>query len=299
MEFIRSSLLRDHTAATEVKKIDLPINPLSHLIFSLDCFNVANEATLAEIIGFINKLTVTKLGKTVLYAESEDLYGVNCYLYGRRPVLSGKVATVTNHQCLSLILPFGRRIFDPAECYPATKKGELTLTMDTTVPSGSADNGTLNIEAVELIGATPAHYLKTTMATVSKPNKLGDNDLDLPMGNDIIAIQIRMTTFPGAASHTFGVDLAKVLVNNQELGYSAARAQCLVGDLIHLFETQHGNIAAQGTINPDNIVYLDFDPRRNDEFLLETAGKSSVTLRMEMGVDEATYVTVLEKVAVG
>lgn len=296
MEFIRSSLLKDHTTATEVKKLDLPVNPLSHLIITMDAYNATDEATLAEILAFINKVSVSHLGKTVLDAESEDLYGVNCYLYGNRPVLSAKLATDNQHRAVSLVVPFGRRIFDPSECYPATKKGELTLSLDMTVPATSCDNSTLNVEAVELVDATPQHYLKTTMATVSAPGATGENDYDLPIGNEIVALQIRMTTFPGASSHTFGVDVAKVLVNNQEYGYSAARALCLVGDLIHRIDTQHGSIAAQGAINPDNVVWLDYDPRGNGEFLLETEGKSSVKLRMDMGVDEATYVTIMERV---
>jgi hypothetical protein len=296
-EFIRSSLLRDYTTATEVKKIDLPVNPLSHLIISMDAYNATDEATLAELLAFINKVTVTQMGKTVVDLQSEDLYALNCYLYHRRPVLYGKIATNDQARILSLIVPFGRRMFDPAECFPATKKGELTLTLDMTVPATSADNSTLNIEAVELVGANPANYLKSTVATIAAPGATGDNDWEVPIGNKIVMLQIRMTTFPAASSHTFGVDLAKVLVNNKEYGYSAARAQCLVGDLINIVDTQHGTIAAQGSIEPLNVVWLDYDPRGDGNWLLETAGKSSVKVRMEMGVDEATYVTVAELVS--
>jgi hypothetical protein len=294
MQFIRSSLLKDHTTATEVKKIDLPVNPLSHLLISIDGYNATDEATLAEIIAFINKIEVTKMGTTILYCESEDLYGVNCYLYKKRPVLSGKLATDNLHRGLTLIVPFGRKIFDPSECLPATRKGELTLTLDTTVPATSWDNSTLNIEAIELVGATPDKHLKVSQSNIAAPGATGDNDFELPIGNQIVAIQVRMTTFPAASSHTFGADTCKILVDNKEYGYSLARAQCLVGDLIFHVDTQHGTIAAQGTINPDNIVYLDFDPRGDGNFLLDTAGKSSVKLRMNMGVDEATYVTIIE-----
>lgn len=298
MEFIRSSLVRDRTAATEVLKLDLPVNALSHLIISLDMYNATDEATLAEVLAFINSVTVTHSGKTVISGQSEDLYAVNARMFGRRPVLTGKIATDNQLRCLSLIVPFGRKIFNPEECYPATRKGELTLSLDYTAPATAADNGTLNIEAVELVGATPRHYMKTVMSTISAPGATGDNDWDMPIGNEIIAAAIRMTTWPGASSHTFGVDMAKVLVENREYGYAAARAQCLAGDLISQYETQHGTIAAQGFITPASVVWLDFDPARDGNFLLDTKGKSSVKMRLEMGVDEATYVTLLERVAV-
>jgi len=298
MEFIRSSLLKDHTTTTEAKKIDLPTNPLSHLVISIDGYNVTDEATLAEIIAFINKVTVTHSGVAVIDIESEDLYGVNCYLFKRRPILTSKIATDNAARCLSLIVPFGRRIFDPSECYPACKKGELTLTLDTTVPSASLDNSTLNIEAVELVGATPSQFLKTTQLVVVAPGATGDNDKELPIGNKIVCVQIRMTTFPGASSHTYGVDVAKIMVNNKEFGYTAARAHCLIGDMINRIDNQPGDIAAQGEIQPDNIVWLDYDPHGDGQWLLETEGKSSVKIRMTMGVNEATTLTIMELVSV-
>lgn len=298
MEFVRSNLLRDHTSATEKKKIILPERPLSHLIISLDGYNATDETTLAEFLAFMNTVKVSHSGVTINSMQSEDLYGVNSYLYHKRPVLTQKLATDNLNRCLSLIVPFGREIMNPEECYPAVKEGKLTLEMDMAALATSIDNGTINVECVELPDANPTHFLKAVMSTVSAPGATGDNDWPLPEGNEIIAIQIRMTTWPGASSHAWGVDMARVLVNNKEYGYAAARAQCLVGDLIHHYDTQHGNIAAQGLIQPANVVYLDFDPRHDNQYLLDTVGKTSVKLRMEMGVDEATYVTVLERVAV-
>lgn len=297
-KFIRSNIVRDRTAATEVLKLDLPVNPISHLIVSLDGYNATNETTLAEILAFINSITVSQDGKVILYAQSEDLYGINSYLYGNRPVLTQKLDTDNLLRILSLIVPFGRKIFDTSECYPATKKGELTCTIDYTAPATSMDNGTLNVEAVQLVGASPSHYMKTVMKTVTAPGATGDNEVTLPLGNEIIAIQIRCTTWPGASSHAFGVDLATVMIDESEFGYTGARAQCLTGDLIHLYDTQHGAIAAQGLITPDSIFFLDFDPRKDGQWLLETAGKASAKLKLEMGIDEATYVTTLERVPV-
>lgn len=296
MRFIRSSLLKDHTTATEVKKLDLPVNPLSHLIISMDAYNATDEATLAELLAFINSVTVEHNGVGVVSLQSEDLYGVDSYLYNRRPVLVGKLATDNLHRCLSLVVPFGRRIFDAEECYPATKKGELVLSLDMTVPATSADNSTLNVEAVELPEASPSRFLKTIMKTVSAPGATGENDVELPIGNKIVALLLRLTTWPGASTHTYGVNGVKTFVDNQQVGYSYARAQCLTGDLIHHWDTQHGSIAAQGAIVPASMLCVDFDPNRDGQYLLETEGRSRVHAVLDMGVDEATYVTTCELV---
>jgi hypothetical protein len=298
MEFIRSSLIKDRTAATETLQKDLPINPLSHLIISLDAYNATDEATLAELLAFVNSITIDKMGQTILSLESEDLYALNCYIFGKHPVLTGKLATDNLNRTLSLIVPFGRRVYDPNECYPATKKGELTMSLDYTVPSSAADNGILNIETVELVGATPRQYMKSTLATISAPGATGENDYELPIGNKIIALGIRMTTFYAAAASTLGVEAAKVLVDNSEYGFAFAKAQCCVGEMINICDTQHGNIAAQGLIQPASYFFLDYDPAKDDNYLLDTKGKSSVKLRLDMGVDEATKVMVNELVSI-
>jgi len=298
MEFIRSQLWRDHTTATEVLEKDLPTGALSHLILSMDGYNVTDEATLAEILAFINAVEVTRSGVTVLSLESEDLYGVNMYLYKHFPELTGKVATDDYARNLGLIIPFGRRIFDPDECYPPTKKGDLTLRVNFTVPAASLDNSTVNIETVELVGAQPTHFMRSTLLTVVAPGATGDNDVELPIGNEIICVQMRLTTIPGASSHTYGVDNARILVNDREFGYAAARAQCLQADRVFRVDGQHSTIGAQGVDQSDNVLWLDFDPAGDGRFLLDTKGRSSVKLRLNMGVDEATKVTLLERVAV-
>jgi hypothetical protein len=284
--------------ATEHIEKDLPIEPISHLILTFSFFNATDEGTLIEVLGFINKITVAKLGVPILSLESEDLYAQNCYLFGRRPVLTAKIGTDNYARSLTLMVPMGRKLYDPKECFPATKKGELTLDLDTTVPATTLDNAVVNIETVSLPGATPSRYLKSTMQTITAPGSTGDNDVDLPLGNDIVAMCLRLTTWLTAATHTLGVDYLQLLVNDNNYGYQSAHMACLMGDLVNIIDTQHGAIAAQGLIQPSQCVFLDFDPRRNDEFLLQTAGKTSAKLRLEMGVDEATYLSLYELVKV-
>jgi hypothetical protein len=298
MEFIRSRLISDRTSATEVLPVDLPVNPISHLIVSIEGYNVTDEATLAEIIAFLNTLTVAKLGVTVMNVQSEDLYAVNCYLYGKRPMLTSRIATNDQNRVLSLMVPFGRKPFDPDECFPATQKGELTLTMDLTVLGTSIDNGVINVDVVQLPGASPSHYLKTVTKTEAAPGATGDHEVVLPLGNEIVAILLRETTFPGASSHTYGVEVATVLVDEKEYGYASAGAECLTGDLGLRLDGQSGDIAASGEVLPDNVVWLDFDPLLDGRYLLDTKGKSSVKMRLNMGVNEATNITTIERVAV-
>ena len=104
------------------------------------------------------------------------------------------------------------------------------------------------------------------------------------------------TTFPAASSHTFGIESFKLKYNNVEKYLSYASSVCLLGEMNQHLQLQAGTIAAQGTIVPDNFVFIDFDPRGDDNYLLETSNASSLKLVANMGVDEASYISVLELV---
>lgn len=298
MEFMYSNILKDHTMATETISLDLPVNPLSHLIITIEGYNVTDEATWAEIIAFINEVTVTHRGNSIVNLESEDLAYLQTVLGLGVPVLTQNIATDNKNRELTLIIPFGRTLFNPDECFFATKKGELQLKVDTTIPSSSLDNGVINIEACELFGATPSQYMKTTLFNIAAPGGTGDNDVSLPIGNDIAKVLLFSTTVPGTSSHTWGINEAKVMVDNSEFGYVSAKAKCLAGfNSIYGLGKNH-NIGAYGDVIPNNYFCLDYDFGSSGQFLLKTSGKSSVKVRLNMGVDEASKIIPIEIVSI-
>jgi len=298
MELHRQRIVERHTTATEVLKENLPIEPLSHLIFTIDGYNVTDETTLAEILGFINNIQVTREGVGILDLQSEDLYGVNAYLYRHLPELTGRLATDNEQRTLTMVIPFGRKLCDPNECYPATKKGELVLRVDTTVPATSIDNSTISIDAVTLPGANPSRYLKTVRKALSAPGATGEFEFELPTGNKLVAIQFRLVTVPTTSSHAYGVNIVKLMCDNKEALYTSADMMCMMGERGLRIGHPNATIAAQGLGPLELIAWLDLDPVGSDDFLLDTAGKSSVKLNLNYGVNEAVDLTTLELVAV-
>lgn len=294
MDVLRTNILRRHTTATEVKQIDLPIDPISHLIITLDGYNATDEATLAEILAFINNINVSKMGKTIFDLESEEIYALNCWITGKQPMLTGKLATDNYHRALSLVIPFGRKLYDPNECLPASKKGELTLTLDMTVPSTSMDNSLLNVECVSLPGASPKQRLKCTHRAVSAPGATGESQIDIPIGNQIALIIARLTTFPTTSSHAFGINEFSILKNNKEHHFVATDSLALLADMAKYIANQGNTIAAQGLYAPDNTLFLDFDPDKDGKMLLDTKGLSSCIIEANYGVDEAQTISFVE-----
>jgi len=299
MQFIHSNILKDYTMATETIVIDLPVNPLSHLVITLEGYNVgAVEETWADIIALINKITVVHRGTSIIDLESEDLAFLQTVLGMGMPMLTACTAADNQNRELTLIVPFGRTLFNPNECFKATRKGELQLHLNTTLPDDPLDNGIINIEAVELLDASPAQYMKSTLLSIAAPGGTGDNDVDIPIGNDIAKILLYSTTVPGAASHTWGINEAKVMVDNSEFGYVSTKAKCQKGLLSQFGLGKNHDIALYGNVIPDHYIMLDFDPTWNNEYILATAGKSSVKVRLNMGVNEAAKVIPIELVKI-
>jgi len=292
-------LMDARTMATEVITIDLPVNPVSHLILTVEYYNVTDEATLAEVLAFINRVTVAHLGRSIISLESEDLSGLNAYLYGVGGWRHNPIATDNQDIAFSMIVPFGRFPFCAGECFPASKRGEFQLTLDTTVPATSLDNATISVAAIELLDAVPVSYLKCAGMAVGAPAAVGNLDVDLPIGNKLAAILLRMTTWPAASSKVWGIDDVRLLFDNVELDYVSANAPSLVGEMMLRATIPSRSVAAQGLPAPNNVCWMDFDPDLSAEYLIDTKGASSVKLRNNMGVAEASWVSPVEIVDVG
>lgn len=293
-EFIRSTILDAHTMATEVKTYDLPINPISHLVLTVEGYTLTDEVTIANILSFINLITVRHVGIQIINHESEDLALLNSYLFGSGGLALAPVATVNQHLSYSLIIPFGRKLYNPDECFPATRKGEFQITLDTIIPTTEFDNAVMSISAIQLPEATPARHLVSTLFSITNPGDTGEHDIDLPIGNDLLACLIRMTSFPGTSELTFGLDDLRLLVDNRELNIVSSKASELAGEMINRMKGTVRSTAAQGGLIPNTCIWMDFDPTRDGAYMVDTRGKARVHLRVKYGVDEAVFIAPLE-----
>ena len=299
MEFRRTRLLSRHTIATEVVDYDLPADPISHLVLTMHGYNVTDEATLAELLGFLNKVTVSKLGVTILDQESEDLYGVHAYLLQRLPVVTGRLATDDYVRTLTLVIPFGRRLYDGRECLPAAKKGDRKLRLDTTVPATSWDNAHISVDVVELPGASPARYLKTYGVTLAAPAGTGHSDIRLACGNRLLCHQFRLTTVPTTTSITWGINTVALKLKNQEYRLTSADMMCLQGERGLRIGCPDATIAAQGLSPLNLIAWLDYDPNSDEDGGIDLSAETDAKLDADYGVAEAEVLTSLELVGTG
>lgn len=298
MEILRTALVSDETlTASEVKTVDLPINPVSHLALTLKGLNATDEATLAEVVARLTKITVSRLGDSQLDIGGADLFALNCWMFGNVPLLTNRVATDNATRALTLILPFGRTLYNSKECYPATRRGEFKIQITISATETAIDGLILQLEAVELLGATPSRYLKVRQLTKT-PTATGDVHQDLPIGNLLAGLFLFSTTVPTGTAWTTTIDSIKVLKDNREKLIAAAQWETLHGELLDRIGYRGAFAAATGDDPIHKYAGLDFSPGNKDEFLLETKGSSSLETVVTAGDTNLYRVLPLELVRV-
>lgn len=297
-EFLRSIIINEETPAADgTFTYDLPVNPVSHLILGILCLNVTNEATPLEIAQLITNVHVLHRGTTILQMRGEDLMAWNQIQFGRTPILLNQAADDDGVRALMLVIPFGRKLYHAEECFPESKAGELQLQLTVDIANAGADGLILQLESLELLGARPSRYLKQT-TLVSTPTAVGTWDVELPIGNDYTGIMLRGTSKPATTSWTATIEDIKLLANNKETYFSSSLWECLRGSLILRPGHEPGHIIASGHDQIAHYAYMDFNPSRDDYWLLKSANLSALTLRINAGVDDEIRLFPMEMVKV-
>jgi len=321
MDFIRSVLVQDETPPGDgVYSYDLPVNPLSHIVLTLKALNLTanTKATLAQLLGALEKVEVLFKGQALISVSGSDLYALNCALIGKEPWQENVINTENAVRHLSLMIPMGRSLYNPEECFPESKKGELKLQIQVDITDTGYDGVIFQIETVELIDASPAKFLKMTTLSLT-PSATGDVDLDLPIGNSIAGILLYGTTVPTGISWTSTIDKIRLLANNKEKGFANCNWESLHGDFInrlgpagawgekfHLENTataytQNADTATEEQDDSDIAHYalMDYGIGIPEEFLLITDGLSRLHLRITAGDTNVLRAIAIELVESG
>lgn len=305
-QILRTTLIRNRPidpAAGEFQ-VDLPVNPLSGIIVTMRAtINDATSAARDWFGNFAAKYTnwrVTYRGATIIFGNTTDL-AVAMALRERQIPSPGNVSR-TDGDAISFTFPllFGRKLYDAMECFPATRRGDLVLTLNFGADVAQLDNHTLQVETIELLDAKPARFVKTTTLEQAMA-AAGENTIELPIGNKLIGAVLRPFTFPDGVSFLSSFGEIALLVDNVEVidarvnfdtthGMIARRVNPLIDFLNH----DHGFLdAAAGQTDTQPVSelfamnraygYLDWDPLDDDAYLIDTRGAAHVQLQMQSG----------------
>jgi hypothetical protein len=294
------------TASVDVTPVDLPVNPLSHLILTLKHTKVtAAQATalgqvITPIMQQITDLSIRHRGENIVQGSLQDLTVLNALVTGQPPAV-GEIAQADNEeQFVSFMISLSRRPYWHEEAFPATQRGNLRFHMTAGPISALYDAAQWALEAVELIEDEPVRFLKYTTQTRTIA-ATGRQKIPLPIGNDILGILCFDPNDEVDSTITFAFDKVKLMKDNVEQYFAESNWESIresVTRRLHNYHLAWGHFHAQAAADtvtgeeqmtvadrpPLQYGYLDFDPLNDGSYALETRGASSLDLDINAGV---------------
>jgi len=302
-KFLRSICVPEQAISADgVVSFDLAVNPLSCVMLGLRPLNntgtLANYASYVAIASAVNRATIYYLGQSIFSMRGEDIAALNWLRHGIYPWEANPDNVDDAQRCVVLPMFLGKHMYDRKSCFPATRRGELILELDLDIADTGYDGLRLSVDTLELLGASPSEYEKK-LSVYQTFAATGTNDVDLYTGNKCRGILLFGTTgYAGAApAPTWG--RIKVLLDNIEQGFHAIDWEMAIPDSALIAGRQPAMGQHKHTVpgaglgveestsvfdidqNFTQYNYLDYDPTRDDEFILETRGSTRFQIRAE------------------
>jgi hypothetical protein len=219
---------------------------------------------------------------------------------------------------VTFVLPFGRHLFNADECFPATGRGEFQFRVSSGADPAGLDGFTYSLEAVELVNAQPKQFIRMTGFT-GTANATGEADRDLPLGNPLLGVLLFGTTIGATVESANTIRDVKLLVDNKEMYYQLSNWDTLHGEMArrakgtfviqphtHAVDIADAGGTYRASLQPEavnatleNYAYLDFDPNGDGAYMLETAGRGRVHMRLTFGATDAMRYMPVELVPIG
>lgn len=327
MKLLHTIMRQPYTVSADgVETYDLPVNPLSVIHIGIrplnDTGTLANVPRYMELCESLNAIRVLYRGQSVFSMRGRDAAALNYFRHGVIPMGPHTTADNVNNdrRFASLPIYLGRFPFDHRCCFPASKRGELTLELDVDIASTGYDALQISLETDEILGADPKEYERK--AVISKTwAATGDQDFELPTGYDVRGLLLFGTTGHTGATPapSWGNNFSLFLEGQQEaissmswqvamtMGQLMGRQAPMIDAHKHIVttngnaETELATLAGPYDQSRDwsQWAFVDLDPTRDDTFSIRTRGASSFSIRANVGTADAVRVVPIERVSIG
>lgn len=274
---------------------DMSVNPISFVLLHVRASAAAGAADLAQLLAHLEAIVVTFKGTSIVSMSGADLVRLVHVLWGRAINLENFGVVLPGLVSFTIPIPFTRVPFWSKEAFPATRRGELTMAVTRSAVLTNITAPQFAVESVTLLEADPQQFLK--MVTLSRAIAIGDADMELPIGNPVLGLQIfspvAMANDPIAET----IRRLRLLVDNVEMdiGDASFDAHRAISFLRAADLPEY--VALPSSVR--NYTYVDLDPLKDDGFALETEGRASVRLRFVPDVGGTVRVTPVELVRLG
>jgi len=307
-------------AAGDAAIVDnLPVNPLSFVDITLrGATSVANTLpTPFNMASVLSRIEVLFRGSSIISIAPNDLLVLQDAMGWLNSGPGNSSDTGLDRWFITLRVSFSRMPFWFNEGFPASRAGELQLRLTPAAAFVNVTTPSILVETEEILDGEFTRFLKYTQLART-PTATGESDQDLPIGNPYCGILLFGTTFPTSTTVTASLREVRVLMDNQEAYIPRTRWDSLRAQLrMHVSHgselMNHVHRLAAGAPAGDALVeaaqwsngsqyaqygWLEFDPLRDGQYLLPTAGRSRVSLRINADVADAQRIYPIELLTV-
>lgn len=307
-------------AAADAAIVDnLPVNPLSFVDIVIRGATAAalTLPTINQMLNVLSRIEVLFRGSSVISITPNDLYILQSVMGWAHSTPQPHADTGADRWAILLRVSFSRMPFWFNEGFPASRAGELQLRLTPAAAFVNVATPSLLVETEEILDGEFSRFLKYTQLART-PAATGESDQDLPIGNPYAGILLFGTTVPTSTAVTASMREVRVLMDNQEAFVPRTRWDSLHQQLSvrgghGLDFLEHAHRLAAGAPAGDALVenaqqdtnniarqygWIEFDPLRDDQYLLPTAGRSRVALRINADVADAQRIYPIELLTV-
>src|SRR5713101_3130791 len=145
--------------------IDLPVNPLSFILFRIRVTRAAETVggiytMLNDIVKLITNVNVQLLGQNIVNGSLQDIMMFAAHMCGVHPRVTRSVVTTGAVAEAVFCIPFTRKLFWDREALPPVARGNLRFQFTAGALPANFTAMSWAVESLELIEAAPVQYLK-------------------------------------------------------------------------------------------------------------------------------------------
>lgn len=298
------------TASADIVPVDLPVNPLSHLVLTINLEVNGTQAALNTFrymdpfLQAVSSLSVRHRGENIIDGNLQDIAVMNALLTGWCPWGREFQGADNTFRSMSFPISFARKPYWHEEAFPATQRGNLRFFMTAGAAPSGFDNMQWALESVELIEDNPVQFLKYTTLTRALV-ATGRQRILLPIGNELLGLLLFDPTDEIDATETYAFGKVKILKDNVEQYQSVTNWEAIAAELSRrvpgwgsAWGHRHEQAAADTNVGgpvqltadlpPLQYGFIDWDPLMDGSFSLETEGAADLQLDMDSDVSTGT-----------
>lgn len=292
--------------ATQTQFI-MPNQPISAVILTVEA-QLTTANTADSITNFLAQLTnvmFTWKGTSIWNLRGDDLVRLSRALGCHRGRFEVTSQVANARRIYTITIPFGRKLFDQIECFPAVDKGTSILQINCAGDGGGYNGYKVTVDVLQMLTAQPTQFLRSITFS-DTPSAAGNKDYDLPRLYPMVAIGITTTNSEPAATLD-DIETIKILQNFQDYDYSLISANTArsmqylysppgFDDTEFIVGTNTGAAYAQFApsithmLSGDltrNFHMLHFDPLRDGSTILDASKSTDLKMRLQFNTAAA------------